>query len=86
MKTGKSIGTNGKYGTKQMKDKEIYIHVRQTNSRTCWINPRHVIRINKQDDVIELLLTNSQIVDLNEHDSDNEEMMKYLNLNRKKVL
>ena len=69
-----------------MKDKEIYIYVVQTNGRDCWINPRHIIRVNKKEDMIELLLTNSQIVDFVESYPINEEMVKYLNLNRKKVL
>ena len=67
-------------------EKEIYIHIRQVNGRDCWINPRHIIRINKREETIELLLTNSQIADVNENDSENKELLEYLDLNRKKVV
>lgn len=67
-------------------EKEIYIHIRQANGRDCWINPRHIVRINKRDGMIEMMLANAQISDVDERDPENQELLNYLDLNRKKVL
>ncbi len=71
-------------------NKQIFIHVIQSNNRDCWINPSHIVRINKikygNVNNIELIMLDSQIIDLNCNEIENQEMIKYLDLDRKPQL
>ena len=60
-------------------EKEKFIHVIQTNGKERWINPRHIITFTVfTSDVIELVLTNSQISDISKSDPTNKELIDYI--------
>lgn len=49
------------------------------NGKERWINPRHIITFTMfTSDVVELVLTNSQIADVSKNTPENKELFEYL--------
>lgn len=60
-------------------EKEKFIHIIQMNGKERWINPRHIITFTMfTSDVVELVLTNSQIADVSKNTPENKELFEYL--------